>query len=181
MTFDLRDWGTVEGERDLTFPCDDMVGGEPELLFRAVGIQAPPNRVWPWLCQLKLAPYSYDWLDNFGRRSPRELIPGADELEVGQPLMKAFELASWERDVHLTGRTRSGRGTALFGDVAVSYLLVPNEGGCRLVFKGVVDSPRDPIRSGMARWILPAADLAMMRKQLHTFRDLAEAGEAGRA
>jgi hypothetical protein len=44
---------------------------------------------------------------------------------------------------------------------------------CRVVVKIVVRYPRGPIGRTM-RALLPAGDLVMMRKQLRTFRDLAE-------
>ena len=46
--------------------------------------------------------FSYDWIDNFGRQSPRELVPGLERLAVGQRVMSIFRLVEFERDVHLT-------------------------------------------------------------------------------
>ncbi|HEX6444317.1 MAG TPA: hypothetical protein VF053_04445 [Streptosporangiales bacterium] len=55
--------------------------------MRATASRAAPDRVFRWLCQLRVAPYSYDLLDNYGPRSPRALVPGADDLAVGQTLL----------------------------------------------------------------------------------------------
>jgi len=39
---------------------------------------------------VRLAPYSYDWIDNLGRRSPRDLA-GLPEPEVGDRFTTAAE------------------------------------------------------------------------------------------
>ncbi|MDZ4279066.1 MAG: hypothetical protein U1B78_07995, partial [Dehalococcoidia bacterium] len=76
-------WGTTPEERVFSFPCDRLLP-DGEALYRGITIDAPPSLVFRWLCQMRVAPYSYDRLDNRGRRSPRELAPRLDELEVGQ-------------------------------------------------------------------------------------------------
>src|SRR5713101_8113421 len=95
-------WGSTAEERTKSFPCDDHLPDAEEACFRAVDVLAPAPILFRWLCQLKVAPYSYDWIDNLGRRSPRTLTAGLEHLEVGQRVMTIFEVVSFERDRHLT-------------------------------------------------------------------------------
>ena len=84
------------------YPCDRYVQSPRERFTRAVEVESPPETVFRWLCQLKVAPYSYDWIDNPGRRSPRSLIPEVDRLEPGQGFL-VFWLVEFEQDRHITG------------------------------------------------------------------------------
>ena len=105
----VRNWGTTPEERARSFPCDELLPDATDAYFRAVTVEATPAVVFRWLCQLRAAPYSYDWIDNFGRTSPQTLTPGLDDLEVGQRFMALFDLVLFERDRHLTMEARSGR------------------------------------------------------------------------
>ena len=165
-------WGSTEAERAMPFPCDPFLLDAEDVLFRALDVDAPAARVFRWLCQLRVAPYSYDWIDNWGRESPRTLTPGLDELAVGQRVM-IFELVEFERDRHLTLVLRDGRG--LFGDVAITYLVAPEaDGTSRLVAKLLVRYPPG-LYGWLASFWLPWGDLVMMRKQLLNLKSLAEA------
>ena len=167
-----RTWGSTAQERALEFACDRFVGEPFDALYRAVTVGAPPALLFRWLCQLRVAPYSYDWLDNFGLRSPRRLTPELDRLQVGQRVMSVFKLAAFEHDRHITAVL--DRLGGLVGDLAVTYLIVPQtEARCRLVVKLAVAFPRTPIGVTM-RALLPPGDLVMMRKQLLTLKKLAE-------
>jgi hypothetical protein len=147
-------WGATAAERSRPLPCDGLLPSAGFVGNRAVSIEAPPPTIFRWLCQLRVAPYSYDRLDNLGRRSPRELSPGLDDLEAGQRFMSIFRLHSWERDEHITLR---GSRTA------VTYAIRP---GSRLVVRVLYGGP-----FGRA---LAIGDLVMMRKQLLTLKDLCE-------
>ena len=163
-------WGSTPAERALRFPCDRWVERPDEPLFRAVDVHAPAAVVFRWICQLRVAPYSYDGIDNLGRRSPRELVPGLDALAVGQSVMTFFELVEFERDRHLTARVRGP-----FGTLAASYVIVPVSAiACRLIVKLAVRYASGPL-GWAARRLLPWGDLVMMRKQLLTLKELAEA------
>ncbi|MBA2955599.1 SRPBCC family protein [Nocardioides sp. MAH-18] len=145
-----------------------MVDGPVLRMTRAVHVDAPPAHVWRWLCQMEVAPYSYDWIDNRGRRSPRELTPGVTDPLVGQRV-QVFRVT----DVQ-PGRQWSGFTIPpVFGRTAVTYAVEPDVRGSRLVCR-ILTSQRGP-----AAWVgsrlLAWGDLVMMRKQLLTLKRLAEA------
>ena len=172
MRSPARTWGSTEAERAETYPCDRLVEPPSDDLHRAIDVAAPVAIVYRWLCQLRVAPYSYDLLDNRGRRSPGELTPGLEELEAGQRFMRIFELAEFERDAHVTLRLRRSEG--VFGRLAVSYVVrEAGPGRTRLLVK--IASRRNPaLVARLRRATLPWGDLFMMQKQLRTLRDLAE-------
>jgi hypothetical protein len=169
-------WGSTAEERSMALPCDGYLDEPAEVMHRAIDVDAPASVVFRWLCQLRVAPYSYDWIDNFGRTSPRTLTPGLERLAVGQTFMTIFELVEFEEGRHVTLVLRRGR--AMFGELAVTYAVVPRgEARSRIVVRLRVRAPGGAVGL-IGRWLLPWGDLVMMRKQLYTLRELAE-GRAG--
>jgi len=163
-------WGSTDEERAASYPCDGLIDGADRVLHRAVDVEAPADLVFRWLCQLRIAPYSYDLVDNFGRRSPRRLTPGLDELEPGQRVMTIFRLVSFEPGRSITVDSE----TAVFGRVVASYVVVPRtEKRSRLVVKLAFTAPAG-VHGSVLRTLLPAGDLLMMRRQLLTLKALAE-------
>lgn len=170
-------WGTTPSERLLAFPCDRFVAHPDDVLFRGVTIEARPEVVFRWLCQMRVAPYSYDWIDNFGRESPGLLTPGLEVLEVGQSFMTIFDLVDFETGRQLTIRMKpKSLSSRIFGDSVVTYLIVPeSDQFCRLVVKLIGRYPRG-LAGVLTRSFLPLGDLIMMRRQLLNFKKLAESG-----
>lgn len=169
-------WGTTAEERALPFPDDRGDDAGTERLWRGVSVAAPPAIVFRWLCQLREAPYSYDWLDNGGRQSPHTLTPGLEQLAAGQIVMSIFRLEAFEAPVHLTVATRAGgRGANLFGVLRVTYWVRPGEPGrVRLLVKlRVAPAPGWLVR--LRDTALAWGDLVMMRRQLLNLKALAEA------
>jgi hypothetical protein len=171
-------WGTEPQERVLNFPCDRVIANPDAALYRGVTIKAMPEIIFRWLCQMRVAPYSYDWIDNCGRQSPRELTPGLDNIVVGQDVMGIFDLVEFERNRHLTIRVKSASSASrTFGDIAGSYLIVPVPGGsCRLLVKLIAKYPHGA-KGKFMRALLPWGDLIMMRRQLLNLKQLAEQAE----
>lgn len=167
----IRNWGTTPDERRASFPCDAVLPNHNDAYFRGVTVHAGAPAVFRWLCQLRVAPYSYDWIDKFGRPSPRRLTPGLEALAIGQPVMSIFDLVSFERDRHLTLRLR---GPGVFPPLAVSYVVVasaPQQ--CRLLVKLVVEI-QPSLAARAAGLLLPSGDWIMMRRQLLNLKELAE-------
>ncbi len=176
----MFEWGSTAAERAAPFPCDGMIADPDRPLFRAVDVDAPPATTFRWLCQLRAAPYSYDRLDNLGRRSPQELTPGLDELQRGQRVQTIFRLVDFEPGRSLT-MVHSGR---LFGRIACTYRAEPaGEERSRIVVKLVPTAARRGVLRPLMRLALPPGDLVMMRRQLLNLKGLAErtAREAGGA
>ncbi|HEY7101120.1 MAG TPA: hypothetical protein VH573_05705 [Mycobacteriales bacterium] len=165
----MTSWGVTAAERAAPLPCDELVPGDVMVLDRAVDVTAPAALTFRWLCQLRVAPYSYDLIDNRGRRSPRTLTPGSDRLEVGQRMCRIFTLDSFVPGSSLTLRLTSARGRRAFGDVAITYAVVPTGPGTSRIVARVRAGGLDPIRRQALGW----GDLIMMRKQLRTFAGLA--------
>jgi hypothetical protein len=165
-------WGDTEAERAAHYPCDELIDEPHQEAWRAIDVDAPTPIVWRWLCQLRVAPYSYDWIDNWGRRSPRELTPGLDDLERGQQAVAIFRIADFERDRSITLHAPK----SIFGNVAMSYVVTPVDcDQSRLAAKVTV---RYPGIWRFMRHVPPVGDWIMMRKQLRTLKQLAERDHA---
>lgn len=167
----VSEWGSTAEERSRAYPCDDLIASPAMTLFRSIDVEAQQEVTFRWLCQLRAAPYSYDKLDNFGRRSPQELTPGLERLERGQRVATIFRLAGFEPGESLTIHHR-GR---IFGEVACTYRAASvGEERSRIVVKLIwTPARRGPI-GRLERALLPAGDLVMMRRQLLNLKELAE-------
>jgi len=139
-----------------------------------VDVASSVDILFRWLCQLRVAPYSYDWIDNLGRRSPEQLIPGLDQLAVGQNVMFAFEIVAFESGRSITLLPRGARLRRVAGPLALTYVIFegPESTRCRLVGK-IVLGGRVATAPAWVRRALCWVDLVMMRRQLRRLADFA--------
>jgi hypothetical protein len=64
--------------RALAYPGPELIPGAQRSATVAVTIEAPPDRVWPWLVQMgadRAGSYSWDQLDNWGIASAERIHP----------------------------------------------------------------------------------------------------------
>lgn len=95
-------WGATEQEAHAPYPAADLIPNGTRGGTMAVTIDAPPAKIWPWLVQMgyrRAGWYSWDYLDNFGRRSADRIHPEWQRISVGDilaaPEASALEQA-WE-------------------------------------------------------------------------------------
>jgi hypothetical protein len=156
-------WGVSDDEVARRYPCDEYVLNPAVVAWRGVTVHATAGELWPWLVQVRLAPYSYDWIDNLGRRSPGTLRnlpdPVAGEhfsIGFGRPVGRILAVV---------------RGESLTAGIAgalMSYVLVPEGDDVRLLLKVVTS------RGRTIGPLICLADLVMARRQLLNFKRLAE-------
>ncbi|MBL1073401.1 hypothetical protein JK358_03220 [Nocardia sp. 2] len=154
-------WGARPEELLAELPCDSELSGRLTVCDRVVSVDAPPATVFAWLCQLRVASYSYELLDTPLRRRPRTRDPELANLAVGQRFMRLFDLVNFTPGVQLT---------LLTDQIAVTYATRPDPIGpgtrlhCRVCFAG----------SRLVAVPLAVGDFVMMRKQLLNLKELAE-------
>lgn len=51
-------WGVTDEEVARHYPCDDIVASPVLAAWRGVTVHAAPDELWPWVTQIRLAPYS---------------------------------------------------------------------------------------------------------------------------
>jgi len=162
-------WGVTDDETTRRYPCDEFVTAPALQLWRGVRVEAPAAAVWPWIAQVRVAPYSYDWIDNRGRRSPRQLM-GLPEPRVGDRFTTAAGRATGRIVSVDPGRQLTGTIMGAF----MSYVLAPDEPDTtRLLLKVVAPTPR------WAALGLSVGDLIMARRQLLNLKHLAENNPRG--
>ncbi len=173
-----HDLGTPPPDDARRLVGDDLLPGARAQLTHAIDIEAPPDRVWPWLVQMggrRAGWYSWDRLDNGGVPSADHIVPELQHLAVGDLIpatphdTAGFEVLGVEpgRALVLGGGTHLYDGTWTFalepiGDTAthlVTRYRAAYEPGPRMV---------------LMRSALTPVHAFMERKQLRTLKQRAE-------
>lgn len=108
----------------------------------AVSLRATPAEVWPWLVQMghgRAGWYAWDALDNGGMASADRVIPGLQDLELGdfvsaRPGGGRLEVVELEVDEVLVYWTEARRGPLRFSQ-SWAFVLRPEGEGTRLIVR----------------------------------------------
>src|SRR5919199_606565 len=122
-------WGATAEEAARRLPGDEMLDPADIVATRAIGIDAPPSAIWPWLVQMgpgRAGAYTYDWIENlFGlnMHSADRIVPEWQRLEVGDVLRSGHGRLGMRVEILEAERILSTRSEA--GDWVWTFALVP--------------------------------------------------------
>lgn len=164
-------WGATDDEINAPMPGDDIVVDARIVATRAITLAAPAESVFPWLRQMgfgRAGWYSYDLLDNLGRRSATSIDPRWQSLATGDPVPGGpvdFVAVVVDPPRHLVLRfgptpTRNRRV-----DFSLAYDLREDPAGTRLVTR-VRARVNVPGGRMIERFVLGPGDGVMLRRQL---------------
>jgi hypothetical protein len=175
-------WGATEAEIAGPMPGDERLPGASFTATRAITMRARPEHVWPWLVQIgfnRAGWYSYDLLDNLGRRSADRVIPELQAISIGDwiPMagtiteQTAFRVEAFERPRMLLWAKP---------DSTWVWSLVPIDGARTRVVSRLRCRHRPGTILGLAGVLLmELGDFPMFRKLLLNLRQRAERLAAG--
>jgi len=129
-------WGATTDEINSSVVGDDLCADATLIATRSITIKAPPQDVFPWIRQMgfgRAGWYSYDWLDNLGRKSATRVHEEWQEIKsFGKQSPKlhftlAYELRDDPQGTRLVTRMRSHIKLPL-GSLFERFILGPGDG-----------------------------------------------------
>ena len=168
-------WGATPDEVSRPLPGDDLVPRPTFNATRAISIDAPPERIWPWLVQVgttRAGWYSYDLLDNLGHPSARRIIPELQRLAPGDVVPMSPDGRQGIRVHSLDEPHLMIWGTP--GDTTWVWQLDARSDGTTRVVTRIRSRIRWTPRSIAYSALVEVADIWMIRKMLLNLRDRAE-------
>jgi hypothetical protein len=172
----LGRWGATDDEVSGPVAGDDLCTGARLVATRCITVDAPPHEVFPWLRQMgfgRAGWYSYDVLDNLGRRSARTIRPEWQGLASGDTVPggpAGFEAVVVEPPhtfvLRLGTRDKPSRRVCF----VLAYELRAERTGTRIVtrVRARVDLPGGRL---LERFVLGPGDAIMLRRQLLGLRN----------
>jgi hypothetical protein len=178
----LRDWvltwGATADEAARPLPGDDLLDAADIVATRAIGIEAPPSAIWPWLVQMgpgRAGAYTYDWIENlFGlnMHSAEHIHAEWQNLKVGDVLRSREDRPGMRVEILDPERTLSNRSEA--GDWVWTFILVPEDGTTRLISRNRIALKGAAAGQRLGSLVMEPGSLIMERKMLLGIRRRAE-------
>jgi len=175
-------WGATAAEQHMALPGDASLAEQHDT--RAIDIDAPPERVWPWIVQMgqdRAGFYSHTWLENLflaGMRNADRIHPEWQQLEVGDPVRLAS--ARVYGDLPVLRVLAIEPGSHLVLSSWGSFVLSPRaDGGTRLYVRSNRWSG-GPLTTVLVRLVFEPGHFVMERAMMEGIRRRAEGSGASR-
>jgi hypothetical protein len=171
-------WGATVEEAARPLPGDDLLDGADIVATRAIGIDAPPSAIWPWLVQMgpgRAGAYTYDWIENlFGlnMHSADRIHPEWQNLRVGDVLRAREDRPGMRVEILDPERTLSNRSET--GDWVWTFVLVPEDGSTRLISRNRIAMKGAAAGQRLGMLVMEPGSLVMERKMLLGIKQRAE-------
>jgi hypothetical protein len=171
-------WGATAGEVERRLPGDKLLDPADIVATRAIGIDAPPSAIWPWLVQMgpgRAGAYTYDWIENlFGlnMHSADRIVPEWQQLEVGDVLRSKEGQSGMRVEFLEPERVLSNRSEA--GDWVWTFALEPKNGATRLISRNRIAMKGAAAGQRLGMLVVEPGSLVMERKMLLGIKQRAE-------
>jgi hypothetical protein len=171
-------WGATAEEAAMALPGDDLLENADIVATRAIGIDAPPAAIWPWLVQMgpgRAGAYTYDWIENlFGlnMHTAERIHPEWQDLDVGDVLRNRGEQPGMRVEILEPERILSNRSEA--GDWVWTFALVPKNGTTRLISRNRIAMKGAAAGQRLGMPVMEPGSLVVERKMLVGIRQRAE-------
>jgi hypothetical protein len=145
-------------------------------LLRSIEIHASASDIFVWLKQLRIAPYSYDFLDNRCRKSPDYLIENLPPLKVNTHFLLAFHIFEFEENSFIVCRFCEPINPPVnlyMKDLFIEYRIIEQGTKSKLCckIKGYINTD---ISSKGFFFIYSVVNKIMMARQLKNIKKLSE-------
>ncbi len=168
-------WGATPEEIQSPVVGDDLCSAATLIATRSITISAPPQEVFQWILQMgfgRAGWYSYDWLDNLGRKSATIIHDEWQTVKVGDKVPSgpiSFIAAIVEAPRHFVLEIKSLGKKSPKLHFTLAYELRDDPHGTRLVTR-MRSHISVPLGSLFEKLILGPGDGLMLRRQLLTIR-----------
>jgi hypothetical protein len=168
-----RNWESTPEEISGPVVGDEICVDAHVSATRSITIAAPPQEVFPWIRQMGFRQagwYSYDWIDNLGRRSATTIHPEWQSATNGSTVPAGpidFEAVIVDDPRAFVLRVKPGGRVSRRISFTLAYELRDHPDGTRLVTRM---RARTSVPGGtfFDRYLLAPGDGVMVRKQLST-------------
>ena len=164
-------WGATAEEINSSVVGDDLCSDATVVATRSITIGAAPQEVFPWIRQMGFGRggwYSYDWLDNLGRKSATTIHDEWQSVEAGDKIPSgpiSFTAAIVDAPRHFVLEIQSLGKKSPKLHFTLAYELRDNPQGTRLVTR-MRSRINLPLGSLFEKLILAPGDGIMLRRQL---------------